>query len=79
MVRAELGVGNTDAALALLKRIKSRYVTLTCCSGVFFGCSLTVFFRDRQYPDAVYNRISGVMTDHSLPPIEPLSPLQAFP
>jgi len=56
MVRAELGVGNVDAALSLLKRIKAR-----------------------QYPEAVYNRISGVMTDHSLPPIEPLSPLEPLP
>lgn len=28
MVRAELGVGNVDAALSLLKRIKARFVTL---------------------------------------------------
>ena len=27
MVRAELGVGNIDGALALLKRIKARFVT----------------------------------------------------
>ena len=29
MVRAELGVGNIDAALSLLERIKARFVTLT--------------------------------------------------
>ena len=29
MVRAELGVGNVDAALALLKRIKARLVDLS--------------------------------------------------
>ena len=27
MVRAELGVGNVDAALSLLERIKARFVT----------------------------------------------------
>jgi hypothetical protein len=27
MVRAELGVGNVDGALALLERIKARFVT----------------------------------------------------
>ncbi|PPQ76082.1 hypothetical protein CVT24_003654 [Panaeolus cyanescens] len=44
MVRAELGTGNRDAAIALLERLRAR-----------------------QYPEAVYNRISGVMTDHSIP------------
>jgi len=29
MVRAELGVGNLDAASALLRRIKARFVTWT--------------------------------------------------
>ncbi|PPQ86751.1 hypothetical protein CVT25_012396 [Psilocybe cyanescens] len=44
IVRAELGAGNRDAAMALLERL-----------------------RERQYPEAVYNRISGVLTDHSVP------------
>ncbi|KAJ6538921.1 hypothetical protein B0H10DRAFT_2245479 [Mycena sp. CBHHK59/15] len=43
MVRAELGSGNRENAIALLERLKAR-------------C----------YPEAVYNRISGILIDHSM-------------
>ncbi|THV04541.1 hypothetical protein K435DRAFT_850798 [Dendrothele bispora CBS 962.96] len=42
MVRAELGAGYRERALALLERLKAR-----------------------QYPEAVFNRISGILVDHS--------------
>jgi len=44
MVRAELGAGNRDAAIALLHRLQ-----------------------ERHYPEAVYSRISGILTDFSVP------------
>ncbi|KAJ7066654.1 hypothetical protein C8F01DRAFT_1020191 [Mycena amicta] len=43
MVRAELGSGNRENALALLNRLQAR-----------------------AYPEAVYNRISGILVDHSM-------------
>ncbi|KAI0052646.1 hypothetical protein FA95DRAFT_1675016 [Auriscalpium vulgare] len=45
MVRAELGSGNRDHAIALLERVRSR-----------------------QYPESIYNRISGIMLDDSVSP-----------
>ncbi|KAL0576220.1 hypothetical protein V5O48_005756 [Marasmius crinis-equi] len=42
MVRAELGAGHRDRALALVERMKTR-----------------------QYPEAVVNRVQGIMVDHS--------------
>jgi len=45
MVRAELGSGNRERAVALLERLQTR-----------------------QYPAAVYNRISGIMLDDSVSP-----------
>ncbi|KAK7471322.1 hypothetical protein VKT23_002731 [Stygiomarasmius scandens] len=42
MIRAELGAGHRERALALLERLKAR-----------------------QYPEAVFNRISGILVDHS--------------
>ncbi|KAF5349344.1 hypothetical protein D9758_011776 [Tetrapyrgos nigripes] len=42
MVRAELGAGHRDRAIALLERLRAR-----------------------QYPEAVFNRISGILVDHS--------------
>jgi len=59
MVRAELGAGNRDAAVELLERLKARYVSSSLATEIF-NSSIS-----RQYPEAVYNRISGVMTDHS--------------
>lgn len=58
MVRAELGSGDREAAMALLERLKTRSVDFD--PGVVV--LMAVF---RGYPEAVYNRISGVMTDHS--------------
>ncbi|KAJ7574315.1 hypothetical protein C8J56DRAFT_979357 [Mycena floridula] len=46
MVRAELGAGHRDRAIALLERLKTR-----------------------QYPEAVFNRISGILVDHSQIPM----------
>ena len=45
MVRAELGNGNRDEAIALLERMQAR-----------------------QFPEAVYSRISGIMLDDSVSP-----------
>ncbi|KAI0314732.1 hypothetical protein OF83DRAFT_1063300 [Amylostereum chailletii] len=45
MVRAELGQGNRDCAVALLARLKAR-----------------------QYPESIYNRISGIMLDDAVSP-----------
>ena len=45
MVRAELGNGNRDEAIALLERMQAR-----------------------QFPAAVYSRISGIMLDDSVSP-----------
>ena len=62
-MRAELGAGNREAALELLERLKER-----CVADFSFSDPerLVDRFR-RQYPEAVYNRISGVLTDYSLP------------
>jgi len=45
MVRAELGNGHRDRAVALLERLQGR-----------------------NFPVAVYNRISGIMLDDSVSP-----------
>ncbi|KAI0057735.1 hypothetical protein BV25DRAFT_1771569, partial [Artomyces pyxidatus] len=45
MVRAELGSGNREHAVALLERVLAR-----------------------QYPESIYNRISGIMLDDSVSP-----------
>lgn len=62
MVRAELGNGNRDNAVALLERLQAR--------SAFFvpsHCSrLNLLYR--HYPPAVYNRISGIMLDDSVAP-----------
>jgi len=50
MVRAELGNGNREKAVALLERMQAR-----------------------QFPTAVYSRISGIMLDDSVSPW-PMSP-----
>jgi len=45
MIRAELGNGNRDGAVALLEKMQVR-----------------------QFPEAVYSRISGIMLDDSISP-----------
>jgi len=60
MVRAELGAGNRDAAVDLLERLKTRLVLIFSFLKVSSDHPIV-----RGYPEAVYNRISGVLTDHS--------------
>ncbi|KNZ73658.1 Pentatricopeptide repeat-containing protein, partial [Termitomyces sp. J132] len=60
MVRAELGSGNRDGALVLLQRLKARQVSFRMPSCYFLADG----FSPRQYPEAVYNRISGILVDH---------------
>jgi len=62
MVRAELSIKNEQGALILLERLKERLVfnVFTILSVILTSCFFTSGF-----PEAVYNRISGILTDHS--------------
>jgi len=62
MVRAELSIKNEAGAMVLLERLKERSVFhfFTILLGVLNSCFFTSGF-----PEAVYNRISGILTDHS--------------
>jgi len=61
MVRAELGSGNRDQAISLIRRVQERYVaTITLIDAHLRD--------DRQYPESIVNRISGIMLDDAVSP-----------
>lgn len=62
MVRAELGNGNRDGAVALLERVRARYVNWVLCR------MLCAHMISSEFPVAVYNRISGIMLDEAVSP-----------
>lgn len=68
MFRAELGNGDRDRAIALLERLKQRSVVLSCrCAWGERVLTLSTFFF-RHFPEAVYNRIRGIMLDDAVAP-----------
>ena len=66
MVRAELGSGNRENAINLLKRAEERYFLLLYKSIVANLCF-------RRFPPAVYARISGILLDGTVSPWSPTS------
>ena len=62
MFRAELGNGNRDRAVTLLHRLQERYVPPKDL------CTFTHVFVYRRFPEAVYERIRGIMLDDSVSP-----------
>ncbi|KAG6836915.1 hypothetical protein H0H93_001281 [Arthromyces matolae] len=65
MIRAELGSGNREGAVSLLERLKARRVCLH--EQPVLKLTTTTL---RQYPEAVFLRISGILVDHSqVPPL----------
>lgn len=65
MVRAELGNGQRDHAMALLYRVQERYVAF--CS-IHMWIPVTNSCLKSQFPPAVYARISGIMLDGAVSP-----------
>jgi hypothetical protein len=61
MVRAELGNGHRDRAVGLLERLQARLVFDLL---VRFIANVIL----RNFPVAVYNRISGIMLSDSVSP-----------
>jgi hypothetical protein len=61
MVRAELGNGNRDHAISLIRRVQERYVS----TSIFLT---PIDKTPRQYPESIVSRISGIMIDDVVSP-----------
>jgi hypothetical protein len=61
MVRAELGNGNRDQAISLIRRVQERYASSVILVDAYSRNA-------RQYPDSIVNRISGIMVDDAVSP-----------
>ena len=72
MVRAELGAGNRDNAMSLLQRVQARWVFICL---MWMAHEADLFYR--QFPHAVYQRISGIMLDDNVAPWSPDSGFQS--